>query len=49
MAQGKKSDGSQFQEVGGGRIKDKDKKVIYSPNQIEQMYEKSQNNKKSGK
>ena len=26
MAQGKKSDGSQFEEVGGGRIKDKDKK-----------------------
>ena len=41
MAQDKKSDGSQFQDLGGGRVADKEKGTVYSPNQISQMYEVS--------
>ena len=37
MAQGKKSNGSQYESVGEGRVADKDKKTVYSANQIDQM------------
>jgi len=33
----KKSDGTQYQPIGGGRVVDKDKGTVYSPNQIDQM------------
>ena len=46
MSQGKKSNGSQYKSLGGGRVIDTEKKTVYSPNQIEQMYQAS---KKQGK
>lgn len=37
MAQGKKSDGTQYVGYDNGKVADKDKGTVYSPNQIDQM------------
>jgi len=46
MPKGKKSDGKQFKGFDGGKVADKEKNTVYSPNQIDQMYVESQKNRK---
>lgn len=49
MAQGKKSNGSQYQSIGGGRVVDKERKTVYPANKIDQIYAISQADRKNQK
>jgi hypothetical protein len=43
--QDKKSTQSKFQGFDNGKVADKSKKTVYSPNQVEEMYRQSQQSK----